>query len=72
MIRDVKVLEAYLSDLLDSMPDASFLVNSTGGLVLVNGLIEKLFGYQSGELRGKSIDATDSGALPASARSPLL
>jgi PAS domain S-box-containing protein/putative nucleotidyltransferase with HDIG domain len=57
MIRDVKVLEAYLSDLLDSLPDASFLVNSTGGLVLVNGLIEKLFGYQSGELRGKSIDA---------------
>jgi PAS domain S-box-containing protein/putative nucleotidyltransferase with HDIG domain len=57
MIRDAKVLEACLSDLLESMPDASFLVNSTGSLVLVNGLTEKLFGYQSAELRGKSIDA---------------
>ena len=56
MIRDARVLEAYLRDLLNSMPDASFLVNSTGGLVLVNGLTETMFGYEAGELRGKSID----------------
>ncbi|MGZ5177218.1 MAG: PAS domain S-box protein [Burkholderiales bacterium] len=49
-------MEAYLRDLLNSMPDASFLVNSTGGLVLVNGLTETMFGYEAGELRGKSID----------------
>jgi len=57
MIRDAKVVEAYVSDLLDSMPDASFMVNSTGGIVLVNALAEKMFGYESRELRGKSIGA---------------
>ncbi len=55
VIRDAKILEAYFSDLLDSMPDAGFLVDSTGSFVLVNALTEKMFGYESEELQGKSI-----------------
>ncbi len=55
MIRDAKVLEAYLRDLLNSLPDASFLVNSSGNFVLANGLIEQMFGYGREELHGKPI-----------------
>ena len=56
MIRDAKVLEAYLRELLDSLPDASFVVDSTGRLVLVNSQTEEMSGHQSGELQGKPID----------------
>jgi PAS domain S-box-containing protein len=56
MMRDAKALKAYFGYLLDSMPDASLMVNSTGGIVLVNALIEKMFGYERQELQGKSID----------------
>jgi protein-histidine pros-kinase len=56
MIRDAKVLEAYLRDLLDSIPDASVLVDWTGTLALVNALAEKMFGYERQELLRKSID----------------
>ena len=55
MIRDAKILEAYLSDLLDSMPDAGFLVDSAGRFVLINALIEQMFGYDGGELKGKAL-----------------
>ncbi len=55
MIRDSRVVEACLRDLLDSMPDASFLVDSTGRFVLVNALTEAMLGYASGELPGKSV-----------------
>ena len=54
-IRDAKLLEASYRDLLNSMPDASFLLNSTGSFVLVNALTEKMFGYESQELQGKSV-----------------
>ena len=54
-IRDAKLLEASYRDLLNSMPDASFLLNSTGSFVLVNALTEKMFGYESEELQGKSV-----------------
>jgi len=57
MLRDANLLEAYLGDLLHSLPDASFLVDSAGVLVLVNVLAEKMFGYASGELQGKPIGA---------------
>jgi PAS domain S-box-containing protein/putative nucleotidyltransferase with HDIG domain len=55
MQRDAKVLGAYLLDLLDSMPDASLVVDSTGSIVLANVLAEKMFGYGRQELKGKSI-----------------
>jgi PAS domain S-box-containing protein len=56
LIRDAKILEASYRDLLNSMPDASFLLNSTGSFVLVNALAEKMFGYESQELQGTSVD----------------
>jgi PAS domain S-box-containing protein/diguanylate cyclase (GGDEF)-like protein len=55
MIRDAKGLEVYLRELLDTLPDASFMVDPAGRLALVNGLMEGMFGYESGELRGKSV-----------------
>jgi PAS domain S-box-containing protein/putative nucleotidyltransferase with HDIG domain len=56
MNRDAEVLKSFLGDLLGFLPDASFMVDSTGRIVLANSLIEKMLGYQSQELRGKSID----------------
>ena len=55
MIRDAKLLEAYLGDLLNSLPDASFLVEPSGTFVLVNALMEKMLGYESTELCGKTV-----------------
>ncbi len=54
-IRDATLLKASFGELLNSMSDASFLVNSTGSFVLVNALTEKMFGYASHELQGKSV-----------------
>ena len=56
MIRDAILLETYLSDLISSIPDASFMVDPSGRIVLANAAIEKMFGYASQGLRGKSID----------------
>src|SRR5579859_405477 len=56
MIRDAKILEAYVRDLLDCMPDASFMINASGRVVLANALIEKMLGYESQELVGKPIE----------------
>jgi len=55
MNRDSKLLEAYAGDLLRCMPDAAFFVDPAGRIVLLNGLAEEMFGYESEELRGKSI-----------------
>jgi PAS domain S-box-containing protein len=65
MIRDAKLLEAYLGDLLNSMPDASFLVDPTASLVQVNASTEAMLGYESKELQGKSINTL----IPARFRS---
>lgn len=56
VLRDAKFLEAKFRDLLESMPDGIVIANSTGHIVLANSQAERLFGYPSGELRGKSID----------------
>ena len=56
-IRDPKALEASLRELLNFLPDAAFLVDSSGRLAHVNGLTEQMFGYQSQELHGEPIAA---------------
>jgi PAS domain S-box-containing protein len=56
LLRDAKLLEAKFRDLLESMPDAIFLANSTGYIVLANSQAEKLFGYSPGEMRGKPVE----------------
>lgn len=52
-LRDAKLIEAKFGNLLDSIPDGIVIVNSTGRIALVNTQAEKLFGYQSRELRGQ-------------------
>ena len=57
MLRDAKVLEAYVRELLDAMPDACFMVDSSGSIVSFNSMAERMFGHTGQELRGKSIGA---------------
>jgi PAS domain S-box-containing protein len=54
--RDAKLMEARFRDLLESTPDGIVMANPTGHIVIANSQAEKLFGYEPGELRGKSVD----------------
>jgi PAS domain S-box-containing protein len=54
--RDAKLMEARFRDLLESTPDGIVMANPTGHIVIANGQAESLFGYEPGELRGKSVD----------------
>jgi PAS domain S-box-containing protein len=54
--RDAKLMEARFRDLLESTPDGIVMANPTGHIVLANSQAERLFGYEAGELRGKSVD----------------
>lgn len=56
ILRDAKFLEAKFRDLLESMPDGIVMANATGHIVLATSQAEKLFGYDTGELQGKSIE----------------
>ncbi|HYD94616.1 MAG TPA: PAS domain S-box protein [Noviherbaspirillum sp.] len=56
VLRDAKLLEARFRNLLESMPDGIVMANSTGYVVLANSQAEKLFGYDSGELRGLPVE----------------
>lgn len=49
-------MEARFRDLLESMPDGIVMANPTGHIVIANSPAERLFGYDEGELRGRSVD----------------
>jgi len=54
--RDAKLMEAHFRDLLESTPDGIVMANPTGHIVIANSQAERLFGYEDGELRGRSVD----------------
>ena len=54
--RDAKAIEARFRDLLETVPDGAIVVGPTGHIVFANSHTERLFGYATGELRGKLVE----------------
>ena len=55
MKRDAILLEAYVADLIYSIPDAAFMVDPSGRIVVANSNAERMFGYESQGLRRQPI-----------------
>jgi PAS domain S-box-containing protein len=55
-LRRERAAETRFRDLLEAAPDAVIIVGKDGGISLVNGQTEKLFGYSRAELLGQPIE----------------
>ncbi len=54
--RDARMVEARFRDLLESLPDAIIIINSTGRIVLINQETERLFGHPRAQLLTEPIE----------------
>jgi PAS domain S-box-containing protein/diguanylate cyclase (GGDEF)-like protein len=50
-------LQALILELMDFVPDASLMVNPHGRIIAVNAAAERMFGFDRGELQGRSLDS---------------
>ena len=53
---DGQRMEARFGDLLESMPDGIVMASPSGHIVIANSQAERLFGYETGELRGMAVE----------------
>jgi PAS domain S-box-containing protein len=60
-----KVAEAMFRQAVESCPSGMVMADSAGSMVLVNGEIERMFGYHRDELIGQSVDMIVPGHLHA-------
>src|SRR3546814_8663045 len=56
-ITERKRSEERLRLIIEAAPNAMLMINSAGGIVLVNSQVEKLFGYSRQELLTMTIEA---------------
>jgi PAS domain S-box-containing protein len=60
-----KIAEEMFRQAVESCPSGMVMADSAGRIVLVNGEIERMFGYQRDELIGRSVDMIVPGHLYA-------
>jgi PAS domain-containing protein len=60
-----KQAAAQLQALLEAAPDAAVIVDAAGRIVIVNGQVERLFGYARAELPDQPVELLLPGYSPA-------